>query len=125
MHDSAVTYADRLKTELLGVDGDLIEGHGAVSREVAEAMAHGVRLRLACDYGLAITGIAGPGGGSEEKPVGTVHVALAGPGSEAPHHRRLRLPGDRRRVRQLTSQWALDMLRRRLLSNAGAPETAG
>ena len=116
---SAVTYADRLKVALLGVDDGLIERHGAVSREVAEAMAEGVRRRLASDFGLAITGIAGPGGGSEEKPVGTVHVALAGPGGEPPAHRRLRLPGDRGRVRQLTSQWALDLLRRRLLAGAG------
>ena len=115
---SAVTYADRLKVALLGVDAALVERHGAVSREVAEAMARGVRVALASDYGLAITGIAGPGGGSEEKPVGTVHVALAGPAEVPPAHRRLLLPGDRRRVRQLTSQWALDLLRRRLLSAA-------
>jgi len=116
---SAVTYSDRLKVELLGVDGELIERRGAVSREVAEAMAVGVRERLASDYGLAITGIAGPGGGSEEKPVGTVHVALAGPAVGPPLHRRLRLPGDRQRVRRLTSQWALDMLRRRLAAEGG------
>jgi nicotinamide-nucleotide amidase len=113
---SAVTYADRLKMTMLGVEGGLIEHHGAVSPEVAEAMASGVRQRLESDYGLAITGIAGPGGGSAEKPVGTVHVALAGPGDERPTHRHLRLPGDRHRVRRLTSQWALEMLRRRLLA---------
>ena len=111
---SAVTYADRLKVELLGVDASLIERHGAVSREVAEAMATGARRRLASDYGLAVTGIAGPGGGSEEKPVGTVHIALAGPAAGSLLHRRLRLPGDRQRVRRLTSQWALDLLRREL-----------
>jgi nicotinamide-nucleotide amidase len=121
---SAVTYADRLKVQLLGVDGGLLDHHGAVSREVAEAMATGVRRRLESDYGLAITGIAGPGGGSEEKPVGTVHVALAGPAGGAPVHRRLRLPGDRQRVRRLTSQWALDLLRRQLLAagSGGRPE---
>ncbi len=85
-------------------------------------MATGVRERLGSDYGLAITGIAGPGGGSEAKPVGTVHLALAGPGREPPEHRQLRLPGDRQRVRRLTSQWALDLLRRRLLAlAAGGP----
>ena len=121
---AAVTYADRLKMELLGVDEGLLERHGAVSRQVAEAMAVGVRRRLASDYGVAITGIAGPGGGSEEKPVGTVHVALAGPAGGSPAHRRLRLPGDRQRVRRLTSQWALDMLRRQLLSDVGGAPSA-
>jgi nicotinamide-nucleotide amidase len=119
---AAVTYADRLKLELLGVERELLERHGAVSREVAEAMAAGVQERLASDYGLAITGIAGPGGGSEEKPVGTVHVALAGPASDPAVHRRLRLPGDRQRVRRLSSQWALDLLRRRLLAEGAVPE---
>lgn len=121
---SAVTYADRLKVELLGVDSSLIERHGAVSREVAEAMATGVRRRLASDYGLAVTGIAGPSGGSEEKPVGTVHVALAGPTGDLLVHRRLRLPGDRQRVRRLTSQWALDLLRRELLATGGGAPPA-
>jgi len=121
---SAVTYADRLKVELLGIDVELLERHGAVSREVAEAMATGVRERLSSDYGLAITGIAGPGGGTEEKPVGTVHVALAGPANGSSAHRRLRLPGDRRRVRRLTSQWALDLLRRELLAAGGGARPA-
>ena len=119
---AAVTYANRLKVELLGVDQDLLESHGAVSREVAEAMARGVRARLRSDYGLAITGIAGPGGGTDEKPVGTVHVALAGPAEGASAHRLLRLPGDRRRVRRLTSQWSLDLLRRALLNEASAAD---
>ena len=114
---SAVTYSNRLKREMLGVAGDLIERHGAVSREVAQAMAGGVRARLGSDYGLAITGIAGPDGGSDEKPVGTVHVALAGPADGGPAHRHLRLPGDRARVRRLTSQWALDLLRRALMGD--------
>ncbi len=121
---AVVTYADRLKVELLGVDERLLERHGAVSREVAEAMASGARRRLASDYGVAITGIAGPGGGSEEKPVGTVHVALAGPADGSPTHRRLRLPGDRERVRRLTGQWALDLLRRQLLDEVGDPPPA-
>jgi nicotinamide-nucleotide amidase len=111
---AVVAYADRLKQELLEVDGGLIELHGAVSREVAEAMAAGARRRLGSDYAIAITGIAGPGGGSEEKPVGTVHLALALPDGRATAHRRLRLPGDRDRVRRLTAVWALDMLRREL-----------
>jgi nicotinamide-nucleotide amidase len=111
-----VSYADRIKTELLGVPGELLADDGAVSRSVAEAMASGVRQRLGSDYGVGITGIAGPGGGSPEKPVGTVHVALAGPGDDGISltHRHLRLPGDRQRIRRLSSQWALELLRRAL-----------
>lgn len=107
-----VTYSNRAKVDLLGIEERLLERHGAVSEAVARAMAEGVRGRLGSDYGVGITGIAGPGGGSDEKPVGTVHVAIAGPLETA--HRHLRLPGDRQRVRQLSSQWALDMLRRAL-----------
>ena len=117
---SAVTYANRLKVEMLGVDAGVIERHGAVSREVAEAMAAGVRARLGSDYGLSITGIAGPDGGSDDKPVGTVHLALAGPADGEPAHRHLRLPGDRDRVRRLTSQWALDLVRRTLIDETGS-----
>ena len=113
---SAVAYSDRLKTILLGVSGDDLERHGAVSEPVALAMAQGVVERTGADFGVAVTGIAGPGGGSEAKPVGTVYVALAGPGAEQAEHRELHLPGDRLRVRQLASQWALEALRRRLLS---------
>lgn len=73
----AVVYANSAKTELLGVPAELIAAHGAVSAEVARAMAEGVRTRLGSDYGLAFTGIAGPDGGTEQKPVGLVHWALA------------------------------------------------
>ena len=121
---SAVTYSNRLKIEMLGVEAELLGRHGAVSREVAEAMATGARERLGSDYALAVTGIAGPGGGSDEKPVGTVHLALAVPAGVASPHRKLALPGDRRRVRQLTSQWALDMLRRELLRAAAGADPA-
>jgi nicotinamide-nucleotide amidase len=78
-------------------------------------MATGVRRALGGDWGIAITGVAGPGGGSAEKPVGTVHLAVAGP-DELVEHRRLRFPGDRERVRWHSSQIALEMLRRRLLA---------
>lgn len=108
-----VAYANDLKETLAGVPAELLERHGAVSEEVAAALAAGARSRLGADWGVGITGIAGPGGGSEDKPVGTVHVAVAGPGEDR-QHRRLRLPGDRERVRWLASQWALDMLRRRI-----------
>lgn len=112
-----VTYSNALKASLLGVRTDDLERHGAVSEPVARQMAEQVLRRLGGDFGVGITGIAGPGGGSEEKPVGTVHVAVAGPGGRC-EHRRLRLPGDRQRVRQQSSQWALDMLRRMLLDSA-------
>lgn len=115
----AVTYSDRLKRELLGVPQALLAAHGAVSEEVARAMAEGARERLGGDVAVAVTGVAGPGGGSEEKPVGTVHLALAGPaaeGAEAVEHRRVRFVGDRDRIRRLTAQLALELLRRRLLA---------
>ena len=120
----AVTYADRLKTQLLGVPEALLAEHGAVSEEVARAMAEGVCRALGADYGAAITGVAGPGGGSEAKPAGTVHVAVAGPaaGAHTVGHRRVRFPGDRERVRWQASQLALEMLRRRLkAAGAGRP----
>jgi nicotinamide-nucleotide amidase len=109
-----VAYSNEQKVTLLGVDSDLIVRYGAVSREVVEAMAEGVRVRLGSALGVAVSGIAGPGGGSEEKPVGTVHLALAGPG-DALRHRGLKLLGDRLRIRQLASQVALEMVRRALL----------
>lgn len=119
---SVVTYADQAKTNVLGVQGELLQRHGAVSAEVAAAMADGVRRMFEADLGVAVTGIAGPGGGSELKPVGTVHVALHGPGPER-GGRLLRLPGDRERVRWMTSQWALEMLRRGAVeASAGAEE---
>ncbi len=111
----AVTYSNELKVRLVGVPLELLAEHGAVSEPVARAMAQGVRRALGSDYGVGITGVAGPGGGSEEKPVGTVHIAVAGPAEDDVHHRKLRLPGDRERVRRFSAQLALEMLRRRLL----------
>jgi nicotinamide-nucleotide amidase len=113
----AVTYTNELKIRQLGVPPELLAAHGAVSEPVARAMAEGVRRALGSDFGIGITGVAGPGGGSAEKPVGTVHIALAGPrkGDIATDHRKVRFPGDRERVRQHSSQLALEMLRRRLL----------
>ena len=110
-----VSYTNELKTRLLGVPAEMIEAHGAVSEPVARAMATGVRSRYGADYGIAITGVAGPGGGSEEKPVGTVHLALAGPREEDVEHRKVRFPGDRELIRQQTSQLALELLRRDLV----------
>lgn len=116
-----VTYSNELKVGLLGVPPELLASRGAVSEEVAGAMARGARERLGGDWALAITGVAGPGGGSPEKPVGTVHVALAGPAPDDARHRRLGYPGDRRRIRWLASQVALEMLRRRLLAAGSGP----
>jgi nicotinamide-nucleotide amidase len=108
-----VTYANEAKTRALGVDPALIAAHGAVSREVAQAMAEGARRVASVDHALATTGIAGPGGGTPEKPVGTVFIALAtrnGPTVVQAH----RFPTDRETFKQLTIQTALDLLRRAL-----------
>lgn len=111
-----VTYSNPLKTRLAGVPAELIAAHGAVSEPVARAMAEGVRRELGSDWGVGITGVAGPGGGSEEKPVGTVHLAVAG--AAGTEHRKVRFPGDRERIRWQSAQLALEMLRRRLLGGA-------
>jgi nicotinamide-nucleotide amidase len=111
--EGVVTYSNEAKTRLLGVPAELIERHGAVSAEVAEAMAEGVKRRAATDFGLAVTGVAGPGGGTEEKPVGLVYVSLADDAHT--EHRRIMLPGDRHLIRWRASQAALDLLRRRLI----------
>ena len=108
-----IAYANEVKTKELGVEPMLLLEHGAVSAPVAEAMAEGVRARVGTDFGLSITGIAGPDGGTEEKPVGTVFIALSD--EIKTEHRRLKIPGDRNLVRWRASQAALDMLRRRLL----------
>lgn len=108
-----VTYADQFKSELVGVDAALIERHGAVSPEVARAMASGALERYGADVALSITGIAGPGGGSEEKPVGTVcWCALAADGSEL--SLRTVLPGDRAEIRDRSTTAAMHLLRRLL-----------
>ena len=108
---AVVAYANAAKIDLLGVDPQLIASHGAVSEEVGRALAEGACRRFGARWGIGITGVAGPGGGSEEKPVGTVHLAVARD-AVAVEWRRLRLPGDRERVRLGASQFALDMLRR-------------
>jgi len=109
----AITYADRAKADQLGVDLELIERHGAVSPEVAEAMAAGAIERFGSDVAVAITGIAGPGGGSEEKPVGTVcWCVLRSDGSRLA--RSVRLPGDRAEVRDRSTTIGMHMLRRLL-----------
>jgi len=109
-----VTYSNEAKVRQLGVPAELIAAHGAVSREVAEAMAAGLRERSGADLAIAVTGIAGPSGGTLEKPVGLVHMALAGP-SDVQAWRDV-FSGDRRRVRLVAAEQALDRLRRVLSS---------
>ncbi|HZI79280.1 MAG TPA: competence/damage-inducible protein A [Vicinamibacterales bacterium] len=109
---SIVAYANEAKTSLLGVSEALLAEHGAVSEPVARAMAEGIRSRAGADLGLGITGIAGPTGGTPEKPVGTVAVALASPDRTAA--RTFRFFGDRELVKFQASQAALDMVRRYL-----------
>jgi nicotinamide-nucleotide amidase len=109
----AVVYSNRLKTEFAGVEPQLITRHGAVSPEVAVALAEGIRERCGSTIGLGITGIAGPGGGTEEKPVGLVYVALSD--ADGTEWVERRFSGDRAAVRFYASQQALDLVRRRLM----------
>jgi nicotinamide-nucleotide amidase len=108
-----VVYANEAKVSLAGVSADLISSHGAVSMPVAVALADGARARFGADLGVGITGIAGPDGGTEEKPVGTVCVSVAGVDGRL--DRDLRLPGNRAMIRDRTTTVALHMIRRLLL----------
>ncbi len=108
----AVCYSNELKTKLAGVPTSLIEKHGAVSKPVAQALAEGIRRRAGASFGVGITGIAGPGGGSPEKPVGLVFIALAEERSTTV--REFRFPGDRERIRYWASQVALELIRRKV-----------
>lgn len=109
----AVVYDNSLKTALADVPPLLIQEHGAVSPEVAKALADGIRRRCKATLGVGITGIAGPGGGTEQKPVGLVYVALADDKSNDVVERKF--PGDRDRIRHWATQQALDMVRRKLM----------
>jgi nicotinamide-nucleotide amidase len=109
---SVVAYANRAKTELLGVPAELIAQHGAVSEPVARAMAEGARLRLGADIGLAFTGIAGPDGGTPEKPVGLVHWAVASARGTEPRSRVF--IGDRQAIRRRATFAGFDLIRRSL-----------
>lgn len=109
----AVVYSNELKTQFANVPKALIDKHGAVSREVAAAMAEGIRKRCLSSYGLAITGVAGPTGGTEQKPVGLVYIALAG--DEGTQVVERNFPGDRKRIRTFATVQALEMIRRALL----------
>jgi nicotinamide-nucleotide amidase len=112
-----VTYANEMKTEQVGVPMQLIEQHGAVSQQVVEAMARGALERSGADYALATSGIAGPGGGTEAKPVGTVWLGLAYHDGEAVKTlaRLAMLPGDRQTIRDRSAKCALQLLRLKLM----------
>jgi nicotinamide-nucleotide amidase len=109
----AVVYSNELKTKFADVPSELIEKHGAVSEEVARALAEGIRKRCGATYGIGITGIAGPTGGSTEKPVGLVFHALSWEGGTDAVRRIF--PGDRKHIRWYASQIALDMVRRKMM----------
>ncbi len=108
-----ITYSNAAKADVLQVEQRLIDEHGAVSAEVATAMAGNARKRSESTFSLATTGIAGPGGGSEAKPVGTVFVGMAGPGAPPEAHRFF-FPTDRETFKQMVAQAAFELLRRRL-----------
>ncbi len=110
-----VCYSNELKTAWADVPPEMILSKGAVSSEVAVALAEGIRRRVGSTIGVGITGIAGPGGGTEEKPVGTVYVAISYAGGVK--ERGLRFPGERDNVRWQASQTALDMVRIHFLYN--------
>jgi nicotinamide-nucleotide amidase len=105
----AVTYANTAKTRLLGIDEDVIRGHGAVSSEVAAAMAEGVRHVSGADVALALTGIAGPSGGSADKPVGTVYIAVTTAQGTIVKHRVF--PGDRTMIQNFAAYAGLLMVK--------------
>jgi len=109
----AVVYSNKLKTGFANVPPELIETHGAVSAEVAEAMARGIRQRVGSSIGVGITGIAGPGGGTPEKPVGLVYIAVSD--KQKTESLVCNFRGDRERIRQWSAQQALDLVRRRLM----------
>ena len=109
----AVVYSDPLKTSFANVPPELIAQHGAVSAEVASALAEGIRKRTGATLGLGVTGIAGPTGGTEDKPVGLVYFAVSDAQKTDSFNRTFR--GDRERVRQWASQQALDLIRRKLM----------
>ena len=114
-----IAYADAVKRDQLGVPAEVLEAHGAVSAQVAVAMAEGVRARLGTDLGVAVTGVAGPDGGTEAKPVGLVYVAVSGPGS--PVVRRYLWTGDRSANKRASAEAAIELL----LEQASAPARGG
>jgi nicotinamide-nucleotide amidase len=118
-----VAYSNRAKIELVGVDAGLIERTGAVSEEVADALADGAITRFDADFGIGITGIAGPGGGTEDKPVGTVCFSIAS-AAGGRITRTSRLPGNRVDIRERSTTVAMHLLRRVLIQEAPADSYA-
>ncbi|HAW13949.1 MAG TPA: damage-inducible protein CinA, partial [Cellvibrionales bacterium] len=114
-----VSYSNAIKSSVLGVDADLIETHGAVSEPVARAMAEGALERSAAHCVIAVTGIAGPDGGTDDKPVGSVWVAWGGMGSINAHL--FHYPVGRKMFQTMVSALALDLLRRYLLGSTDVP----
>ncbi|MFZ5642373.1 MAG: CinA family protein [Bacillota bacterium] len=110
-----VAYDNRVKEEVLGVPAKELELHGAVSQQVASSMARGVKKLLKTDFGLSVTGIAGPGGGSPEKPVGLVYIALDGPRDNLVKEYHFR--GNRSEIRMAAMEEALEILKRELIEN--------
>ena len=113
-----ISYDNEIKERLLGVPAQMLAAHGAVSEPVARAMALGTRDRLGSDLGVGITGIAGPGGATPGKPVGTVHIAVADAGET--FHQALRLHGNRGTVQRASAQWALKLVWDRLVARGAA-----
>jgi nicotinamide-nucleotide amidase len=116
---SVVAYADAVKTRELAVPEEVLAEHGAVSAETAAAMAAGVRERLGADIGVAVTGIAGPGGGTEDKPVGLVYVHVESPGGG--RDASFQFPGDRDSIRRRATATALHLVRRLLTRSRDEP----
>ncbi|RME29075.1 MAG: CinA family nicotinamide mononucleotide deamidase-related protein [Deltaproteobacteria bacterium] len=114
--EGAVVYSNAAKVRTCGVLPETLDRYGAVSEPVARQLARGIRERAGATWGIGITGIAGPGGGTPDKPVGTVHIALAGPGG-VEDHRRFRFPGDRQRVQTFAAGSGLAMLYKRLVTD--------
>ena len=110
-----ITYSNEWKVAALGVPARMIEAHGAVSDQVARAMAEGCRRIVGSDYALSVTGIAGPDGGTNDKPVGLVYIALAGPADTTTKECRFSERLGREAIRSRSAQTALNMLRRKLL----------
>ncbi|MEO6461880.1 MAG: nicotinamide-nucleotide amidohydrolase family protein, partial [Candidatus Eisenbacteria bacterium] len=120
----AIVYANDAKTTEAGVPAELLAAHGAVSEPVARALARGIAARFGTECGIGVTGIAGPDGGTPEKPVGTVHLTAVSPDGE--HHRLLHLRGNRAQVRERAVTFALELMRRRLLGlPASSPRAIG
>jgi nicotinamide-nucleotide amidase len=114
-----VAYADEVKRSELDVPAELVAEHGAVSAEVAAAMAQGARARLGTDVAVSVTGVAGPGGGTPDKPVGRVHLHAFGPGGSLA--RMLDLPGERAQIRTRATVTALHLLRELLTESRDEP----